>query len=201
MCWASLLLDNSSEDRNGDFCPLMVIYIICINNVKKVKSPRLIIRVTVSKDLIVFVSGLILQGWLKHPLRQTAWLNWQLFGLNNILLEQFYFTGANIKNQFYGIGSTVVERATHMQVYAGSSLTGVDHHKELISALSCSLNDANKWMGKEKQKMCTHISVNLDLVIVNVLSVCLFCYFHQFLQQTKDESSQVWVPIPENVQE
>ena len=40
-----------------------------------------------------------------------------------------------------GVCSTVVERATHMRVYAGSSPTGADHRKELISALSCSLND------------------------------------------------------------
>ena len=40
-----------------------------------------------------------------------------------------------------GVHSTVVERATYIQVYAGSSPTGADHRKELKSALSCSLND------------------------------------------------------------
>ena len=40
-----------------------------------------------------------------------------------------------------GVHSTVVERATYMRVYAGSSPTGADHRKELKSALSCSLND------------------------------------------------------------
>ena len=40
-----------------------------------------------------------------------------------------------------GIHSTVVEPATHMWVYAGSSPTSADHRKELISASSCSLND------------------------------------------------------------
>ena len=37
--------------------------------------------------------------------------------------------------------STVVEWATHMLVYVGLSPTGANHRKELISALSCSLND------------------------------------------------------------
>ena len=40
-----------------------------------------------------------------------------------------------------GVRSTVVERATHMRVYAGSSPTGADHRKEFISALSFSPND------------------------------------------------------------
>ena len=40
-----------------------------------------------------------------------------------------------------GVHSTVVELATYMRVYAGSSPTGADHPKELKSALSCSLND------------------------------------------------------------
>ena len=31
-----------------------------------------------------------------------------------------------------GVRSTVVERATYMRVYAGSSPTSADHHKELI---------------------------------------------------------------------
>ena len=39
------------------------------------------------------------------------------------------------------VRSTVVERATHMQVHAGLSSICTDHRKELISALSCSLND------------------------------------------------------------
>ena len=41
----------------------------------------------------------------------------------------------------HSVHSTVVERATYMRVYAGSSPTGADHRKELKSALSCSLND------------------------------------------------------------
>ena len=40
-----------------------------------------------------------------------------------------------------GVRSTVVERATYMRVYAGSSPTGADHRKEFISALSFSPND------------------------------------------------------------
>ena len=42
-----------------------------------------------------------------------------------------------------GVCSTVVEQATHMhmRVYAGLRPTGADHCKELILALSCSLND------------------------------------------------------------
>ena len=36
---------------------------------------------------------------------------------------------------------TLVEWATRMWVYAGSSLTGTDHRKKLILALYCSLND------------------------------------------------------------
>ena len=40
-----------------------------------------------------------------------------------------------------GVRSTVVERVTHMRVYAGSSPTGADHRKEFISALSFSPND------------------------------------------------------------
>ena len=40
-----------------------------------------------------------------------------------------------------GVRSTVVERATHMRVYAGSSPTGAGHRKEFISALSFSPND------------------------------------------------------------
>ena len=42
--------------------------------------------------------------------------------------------------QVASICSTVVEWATQMQVYAGSSPTSADHHRELISALFCSLN-------------------------------------------------------------
>ena len=44
-------------------------------------------------------------------------------------------------NKKNGGRSTVVERATHMRVYAGLSPTGADHRKELISALSFSPND------------------------------------------------------------
>ena len=40
-----------------------------------------------------------------------------------------------------GVCSTVVEPGTHMWVYAGSSPTGTDHRKELISTMSRSLND------------------------------------------------------------
>ena len=40
-----------------------------------------------------------------------------------------------------------------MQLYAGSSPTGTDHHhrKELPSALSCSLNDVKEMNGQTKQ--------------------------------------------------
>ena len=41
----------------------------------------------------------------------------------------------------FGVRSTVVERATHMRVYACSSPTGADHRKEFISALSFSPNE------------------------------------------------------------
>ena len=40
-----------------------------------------------------------------------------------------------------GVHSTMVEWATHMRVYAGSSPIGADHREELIAALSYSLND------------------------------------------------------------
>ena len=46
-----------------------------------------------------------------------------------------------IINSMSAMVETVVERATHMPVYAGSIPTCADHHKELILALSCSLYD------------------------------------------------------------
>ena len=45
------------------------------------------------------------------------------------------------QHQGLGFHSTVVERVTHMRVYAGSSPTGADHRKEFILALSFSPND------------------------------------------------------------
>ena len=41
---------------------------------------------------------------------------------------------------------------TDVRVYTGSSSTGADHHKELISALSCSLNDVKKLQKKRTNK-------------------------------------------------
>ena len=40
-----------------------------------------------------------------------------------------------------GVCSKVVEWATHVRVYAGLSPTGANHCKDIVSALSCSLND------------------------------------------------------------
>ena len=39
-----------------------------------------------------------------------------------------------------GVCSAAVEWATHMQMYASSSPTSVDHHEEKIEASSCSLS-------------------------------------------------------------
>ena len=52
------------------------------------------------------------------------------------------------------VRSTVVEWATYMRVYAGSSPTSADHRKELIQASSCSLNDVkrNDKVKKEQKK-------------------------------------------------
>ena len=52
---------------------------------------------------------------------------------------------------FVSVSSTVVEQATYMRVYAGSSPTSADHRKELIYASSCSLNDV-KINDKVKKK-------------------------------------------------
>ena len=49
--------------------------------------------------------------------------------------------GELIKKHTVGVRSIVVERATHMRVYAGSIPTGADHRKEFILALSFSPND------------------------------------------------------------
>ena len=53
----------------------------------------------------------------------------------------FNFKSLALLMCFVGVRNTVVLRATHMQVYAGLSPISTDHRKELISALSCSLND------------------------------------------------------------
>ena len=48
-------------------------------------------------------------------------------------------------------------RVTHMRVYAGSSPTGANHRKELISALFCSLNDVKYMNGKKNHQIQGHM--------------------------------------------
>ena len=60
-------------------------------------------------------------------------------------------TECSLPVRSYSNSSTVVEWVTHMWVYTGSSPIGADHRKELISALSCSLNGV-KFKKKKKKK-------------------------------------------------
>ena len=80
-------------------------------------------------------------------------IRWISFSYKATPNGQFIDAGTPVVN---AVRSAVVKWATHMQVYAGSSPTNADWCKELISALSRSLNDV-KWMNGDKSGQCTAI--------------------------------------------